>query len=294
MCRMSYTTGQQLLLPTKTAKQRGQTTVTIAVNSRDRNLALQPYSNDFKWTLQRPLKDILSIELISGCIPAALYNINNGWNKFTFGEDTVKRVITLTPGQYTVEQIATELQTQLNITSVNTYTVSYSAITKRIRISATGSAIFTLYFHTGDYLDTFDKFGACITSINCPARLLGFDQLDYHGSETAPLLSPNRADPDYCIKRLYLHINVDNSIELNRVEVGSGRKDCFHIIYMDPAITDGYYFLNKETYVPVYYSSPAPIARVAFLTVSLRDEFFRVVDLGNYDYTLVFEITTLG
>ena len=291
---MSYTTGQQVLLPASTAKQRGQKTITIAVNSRDRSLALNPYSNNFKWTLKRPLKDVTSIELLSGCIPAALYNVNIGWNQFTFGENTTTKTITLTPGQYNIQGLVTELQTQLNTGSLNTYNILYSSITKKISILASGSATFSLYFGTGNFLDTFDTYGACITSINCPARLFGFDQLDYSGNSSSPILAPHRADPEYCIKRLYLHVNVDNTYELNRVEVGSGRRDCFHIIYMDPTITDGYYFLNKDTYMPTYYSSPAPIARVAFFTISLRDEFFRLVDLGNYDFTLVFEITTLG
>ena len=112
---MSYTSGQQLLLPASTAKQRGQKTVTVAVNSRDRSLSSYPYSNDFRWTLKRPLKDIVSIELLSGCVPAALYNINTGWNQFTFGEGTNKRTITLTPGQYTATSLATQLSTQLNL-----------------------------------------------------------------------------------------------------------------------------------------------------------------------------------
>ena len=291
---MSYTTGQQVLLPVSTAKQRGQKTVTVAMNSRDRSLAQNPYSNNFRWTLKRPLKDVVSIELLSGCIPASLYNVNTGWNQFTFGENYVKRTITLSPGQYTIQQLATQLQTLLNIGSINTYSITYSSVTKKVTISATGAATYTFYFATGDFLDTFDTYGACITSINCPARLLGFDQLDYTGSATTPIVAPHHADPNYCIQRLYLHINVDNTYELNRVETTAGRKDCFHIIYMDPSITDGYYFLNRDTYMPAYYSRPAPISRVAFFTVSLRDEFFRLVDLGNYDFTLIFEITTLG
>ena len=291
---MSYTTGQQLLLPESTVKKRGQKTITVAVNSRDRNLAEDIHSNNFRWTFKRPLKDVVSLELMSGCVPATLYNVNTGWNKFTFGENGTKKTITLTPGQYTINNLALELEQELNIGSINIYDVTYSSITKKISIAAVGTATFQFYFATGNFLDTFDKYGACITSINCPARLLGFDQLDYYGQIGSTIIAPHHADPDYCIKRLYLHINVDNTYELNRVEVGAGRKDCFHIIYMDPTTTDGYYFLNKDTYLPTYYSTPAPIARIASMTISLRDEFFRPVDLGNYDYTLVFEITTLG
>ena len=291
---MSYTTGQQILLPESTLKKRGHKSITVAVNSRDRNLAEDTDSNNFRWTFKRPLKDIVSIELLSGCVPATLYNVNTGWNKFTFQENSTRKTITLTPGQYTVDTLVLELEQELNIGSINIYDVTYSAITKKISIAAVGTATFQFCFGSGDFLDTFDKYGACITSINCPARLLGFDQLDYYGQAASTIVAPHRADPDYCIKRLYLHINVDNSYELNRVEVGAGRRDCFHIIFMDPISTNGYYFLNKDTYLPTYYSSPAPIARIASMTVSLRDEFFRPVDLGNYDYTLVFEITTLG
>jgi hypothetical protein len=99
-------------------------------------------------------------------------------------------------------------------------------------------------------------------------------------------------DPDYPIKKLYLHINIDNSIELNRIEAGAGRHDCFHIIYMNN-YTDGYYCINQDVYLPVYYSAPAPIARMSALDISIRDEFYRPIDLGNHDFTLIFEFTIL-
>ena len=88
---MSYTTGQQILLPESTLKKRGHKSVTVAVNSRDRNLAEDTDSNNFRWTFKRPLKDVVSIELLSGCVPATLYNVNTGWNKFTFQENEAGR-----------------------------------------------------------------------------------------------------------------------------------------------------------------------------------------------------------
>jgi hypothetical protein len=45
--------------------------------------------------------------------------------------------------------------------------------------------------------------------------------------------------------------------------------------------------------MPTYSSSPAPIARLSSLTISIRDAFFRLIDLGGHEYSLVFEITTL-
>ena len=227
---------------------------------------------------------------MTGSIPADLYNVAAEWNRFTFQEGTTLWDITLTPGQYTSTQLAAELQTQLNALSgiVNTYAVAYSTITKKIMITGSGGAGFVFLFETGTYTDEIDSRTGAVMSINCPARLLGFEWWDYT-SVAGVLVAPFRADPDYCIQRLYLHINVDNSIELNRIEVGAGRRDCFHVAYLDTK--EGYYSLNKDTYMPIYYSSPAPIARIATLNISIRDEFYRLVDLGRHDYTLMLEIT---
>jgi len=99
-------------------------------------------------------------------------------------------------------------------------------------------------------------------------------------------------DHDAFSQRLYIYLNVDSGIELHRLELGAGRRDCFHVAYLDN-IKDGYYYLQKDTYSPIYVAFPAPLARLSVLDISIRDEFFRLVDLGNHDFTLVFEITYL-
>ena len=81
----AVTSGQQVLLPDSTKAKRKQRTITVAVNSRDRNIGQDYNPNSFRWSFRRPLKDVLSIELVNGSIPAALYNINTGWTNFTFG-----------------------------------------------------------------------------------------------------------------------------------------------------------------------------------------------------------------
>jgi len=290
----AITSGQQVLLPDATKKNRKQRSVTIAVNSSDRNIGADYRTNQFRWTFRRPLKDIVSIELVNGSVPADLYNINTGWNIFTFGEvGNLQWNVTLTPGQYTSSQLAAELETQLNalVGNVNIYAVTYNPITKKMTITATGTKEFSFFFLTTQYKDLIDTHTGSLASVNCPARLFGFEWLDYTSSGRT-LTPPNRMDTDMFLKKLYLHINADNSIEMNRVEMGAGRKDCFHIIYLDQ-ITDGYYTLNKDIHTPIFYSAPAPISRVATLNISIRDEFYRLVDLSWHDFTLLFEITYL-
>ena len=292
---MATTSGQELLLPDSSINKRKTRQITVEVNSIDRNQNVSTNSNNFRWTFRRPLKDITSIGLVSGCIPADLYNVTNNWNMFVFQEATSpKQILSLTPGQYTPTSIAAELQRLLNASSSNVYTVTYSDITKRLTITATNTSPdeYTFYFQPGQiHTDQINYTTGSLESINCPATLLGFDRVNITSS-SGVLSPPYRVDVDYCIKRLYLHINADNSKELIHIEVGSGRRDCFHVLYLSN-VNDGYYNLNWDTYMPVYYSAPAPIARMSSLTISLRDEFFRLVDLGNHEYSLVFEINTL-
>jgi hypothetical protein len=296
---IATTSGQEILLPESNRKTRRERKITVEVNSQDRSRTQSFYSNNFRWNFRRPLKDVVAIELVSGSIPADLYNITPDWNNFMFAEGTGAKVkVTLTPGQYTSAEIAAELQTRLNAIpgKVNTYTVAHSATTKRLTISGTMSTTFTFFFQTGlPYVDTINSTTGVVENILCPAKLLGFDFYDYTSvvsGLTTVFSPPNRVDMDYCIKRIYLYINADSSKELTRIEMGAGRHDCFHIIYL-PEIRDGFHNLNRELYTPIYYSAPAPISRISALTISIRDEFYRLIDLGGHEFNLIFEFTVL-
>ena len=296
----AITSGQGVLLPDSTRSKRKQRVITVAVNSRDRNIGSDYYPNSFRWSFKRPLKDVISIELVNGSVPAGIYNINTGWNQFTFSElNNKKWTVTLIPGQYTSAQLVDEFETQLNALTgvINTYVVGYDINTMRMSISATGynsnpAIPYTIYFMTSPFADSIDTHTGATMSVNCPGRLLGFEWQDYTSDAAGALKPPNRMDTDLFLKKMYLYINADNSVELNRVEMGAGRKDCFHIIYMDQVV-NGYYSLNKDLHTPIFYSAPALISRIGTLNISLRDEFHRLVDVGWQDYTLLFEITVL-
>jgi hypothetical protein len=296
---IATTSGQDILLPESSRKHRRERKVTVEVNSQDRSRTKSFSSNNFRWNFRRPLKDVVAIELVSGSIPADLYNVTPDWNNFMFAEGTGAKIkVTLTPGQYLATEAAIELQTQLNAISgrTNTYTVAYSATTKRLTITGDTTTPFTFFFQTGlPYIDTINSTTGIVENILCPAKLLGFDFYDYTSvvvSGTTVFSPPNRVDMDYCIKRVYLYVNTDSSKELTRIEMGAGRHDCFHIIYL-PNIRDGFHNLNRELYTPIYYSAPAPISRMSALTISIRDEFYRLVDLGGHEFNLIFEFTVL-
>ena len=299
--------GQQVLLPQQTPpppvgpRKRHEKVTTILCNSRERNVVSYPNTNMFRWRLRRDLKDITSIRLIGGSLPANLYNINTGWNKFTFLENSIKYTISLNIGLYDGTTLAAELKRALNSSGLsNVYDVSYSLTSLKITIRRTsGTYSFSILFQTGEYVDNFDDYSGAVdnlsndylSEIKCPARILGFITEDYtHSSGT--IVATNPVDTAWFLNKIFLHINTETDKEFNRIEVARGQHDPYAIIYLDE-VKDGIKFLNKETDYPIIEFSPAPLSRLSLLEISIRDEFYKLHDLQNKEFTLVFEITFL-
>jgi len=295
--------GQQVLLPLSTHENRYETVTTVCVSSRDRNISTFPNPNFFRWRFKRDLKNIQSIRLIGGSIPGKLYNINTGWNQFTFLENNIQYTCTLIPGFYEGASLATELKRALNALSgiLNTYNVVYSTTTLKLTLTrSSGTYSYTLAFQTGTYVDTFDDFRGAVDSlsndylsmINTPARILGFISLDYSDT-SGTIVAPYPVDVGSFTNKIYLYVNADTGNELNNIELGRGSHDPYIILYLDTD-TYGTKFLNKETDYPLLQFSPTALSRISSLEISLRDEFYRLCDLGNKEFTLLFEIIHLA
>jgi hypothetical protein len=118
--------------------------------------------------------------------------------------------------------------------------------------------------------------------------MLGFVTQDY-SDITGTIIAPNSVDSAWFLNKVFLHINVDTALELNRIEVARGAHDPYAVIYLD-SIKDGVKYLNKETDYPLLEFSPAPLSRLSLLEISLRDEFYNLLDTQNKEFTLLFEI----
>ena len=237
--------GQQILLPQQIIKpaigpkQRKEKIVTILCNSRERNVVSYPNSNQFRWRLRRDLKNITSIRLIGGNLPANFYNINTDWNKFSFLENTTKYIITLNPGLYDGTSIATELARALNNSGLsNVYSVTYSATTLKLTIRRTsGTYNFSFLFQTGEYTDQFDDFTGAVdnlsndylSEIRTPARLLGFVTADY-ASTSGSIVAPNPVDTSWFLNKIFLHINVNTSLGIVLFEINEERYKLKYIV----------------------------------------------------------------
>lgn len=285
------TTGEEVTLPYPKRTDRKRRTMLFEINSRDRNRRIYPNSSEFRFRFFRPLKDITQIQIAGGSIPSCFYNVNVGWNKFTFEEDSVRYTVELDPGKYTFLQIATELANQINTLPgiSNKYNVGFSTITGKMSLNRiSNNKPFRILFATGDFVDEIDANNT-LQKINSPAHLFGFYKEDYSDNGTGIILSPYVADLDFLLTRVYLYVNHDNTQDLGIVERAVGRNHPHAILYMDTC-NGNYKFLNKETYEPLFQAKPAPIARMATLDISLRDEFDRLIDLNGRDFTLLLEI----
>ena len=297
--------GQGMILPNDLARnfsRRQDKVTTILCNSRERNVVSYPNTNSFRWRLRRDLKDITSIRLIGGSLPANLYNINIGWNKFTLQEDGILFTVVMNPGNYDGCTLTIELERALNnLGAQNTYICTYSKTTQKITISLdTGEKSYSFLFMTGSYVDVFDDFYGAVdtlsndylSGIRSPARLFGFVSNDYACDASGNLISPNPVDTAWFLNKIFLHINTDTNKDLNRIEVAQGRSDPYTIIYLDDVLS-GVKYLNKETDYPILEFSPAPLSRLSLLEISLRDEFNNLLDTLNKEFTLIFELTHL-
>ena len=288
--------GQNILLPS-IAKARIRRTVLLEVNSRDRNIRSYPTATEFRWKLFRPLKDVLSIQIVGGTVPTRFFNIDSGWNKFTFLENTTQYTIILTPGCYTTAQMVTELAARFNDlsgTTSNKYTFSISSLTDRITMTRTTSdENFSLLFASGDYVDLYDNNS--LNMMNSPAKMLGFGAADYNNNPFSDLsgtiVSPFAADENFLTNRMYLYINQENNQDIATIERSVGKKSPYSIIYMDQ--TSPYKTFTQENFEPVFTATPAPIARLTTLTISLRDEFDRILNFNGRDFTLLIEFVYL-
>jgi hypothetical protein len=285
--------GQQVTIAYPKRSERREVTLLLEINSRDRNIVQYPNPSEFRFRLYRPLKDIVKLQLAGGTVPGCLYNLNTGWNQFTFQEGTQKWNITIPPGRYTYETLCSTLASSLNTLSgsTNTYSVTINATTGVLVLQRTaGVSSFAFLFATGDFVDFYDQHNT-LQKINSPAKFLGFGRGDY-SSSGASIPAPSVVDLEFLLNRAYLYINHDNTQDLNTIERSVGRQQPHAIIYFDE-LRNNYKFLNKETFEPLYSSYPAPIARMATLDVSLRDEFDRCIDLNGRDFTLLLEVVYL-
>lgn len=283
MSGFARTSGQEAL--TLAPKPKTPQTILVEVNSRDRNFsAANQSTNSFRFTFQRPIKDIQTVELLAGTVPVP-YAITTSNNAFIVVEGSTRNTITLAPAFYTNTTLAAALQTALNAMSgkANTYTAGLDATGAYLTVTrASGTAPFTFLFATGSPADTGQ-------AVNTPSTALGFASGDYT-HVNGVIQAPYPMDP--VMTRIYLYIDFESTLSLSAIERGAGRRSPFGILYFDQT-TNGYKFLNKETIQQTLYKLAQPLPRLQSLQIDFRNEFYHPVNFGGRELTLLLQFSGL-
>ena len=118
----------------------------IIVEDSGRNEANSISRTNFKFQLTQPVKFYkrgrqyeyyCRIENIR--IPISFYNINSNYDTFGWtGSATGVVTFDITNGNYTIDELISEVQVQMNLLDTNTYTITYDEITQKVNIASDG------------------------------------------------------------------------------------------------------------------------------------------------------------
>lgn len=109
-------------------------------------------NTDFTIALSDPLLNTLSIKLYSIQIPRSWYNIDIGNNCFDISSNGNQTSIYVEPGNYTAEQLITEINNQIVMASIADVSLVYNNITQKVSIvndSSLNSIDFIFYSVNG-------------------------------------------------------------------------------------------------------------------------------------------------
>lgn len=174
--------------------------------------------NDIEINLTQGIK-ASKVELLHFSVPNTFYNINSSNNTFDFD---VASTVTVTPGSYTLAQLLTEIETQMQAVTA-TYTATVSSITGRVTIQDTAPAAFNLDFSVNNSMGT----------------ILGFDHSALSGSASYTGSYP----PDISDNEIFIELT--GNVGTSYATSNNGHQNPTFIVPNDQDI-GGIVFWNKS------------------------------------------------
>lgn len=107
----------------------GNTTRTLFVDSKNRDVTLFPNGNSYVLHLTTPIKNIVQVDLVNARVPNTMYNLTNGSNVFS----TTTSNVSLNPGFYSAYTLAAA------VTAVSALTLDYLPTEGHMVFSAANS-----------------------------------------------------------------------------------------------------------------------------------------------------------
>ena len=162
----------------------------VTIHSEDRDMNKYPNANEFSITLPQPVKNVQSMRLLDSVFPADLYVFANSYQntkmKIEINDSGLLQTITITDGNYNVQELCNELQNALNNqTGENGFIVEYSTTEQKFYFANTKGVKFTFSFEDQPVYEncksynTYNKFNRWGLGWN-----LGFNKTNYNSSKS--------------------------------------------------------------------------------------------------------------
>ncbi len=247
----------------------------ISINTKDRDKIVFPNPQQCDLFIP-PIKQVVKGEIVSSQIPHSQYPVNAKNNQFVATSSASPAVsevtLTLTPGNYTAAELATEVQTQLNgATFLNgaKSTCVFNTTTRKFEINRTdGGGTITMLF------------GSNVLPTSSAVHLLGYTEEDVGpATDVSPPNVANIGGDDYIL--LYID-GLNNSFSASRSRY-------FAKFQMDVAY--GYYSMNKFICNPMEFRRGANFRK---LSLRFEDPNGQLVLFNNQDASFDIRFTYIA
>lgn len=237
---------------------------TFIIDSRERNNVSTTNPNSYTIQFDKPFKNIVSLELLSTELPITQYVVNAYNNQLKIDTDT----ITITKGNYTSSELASELQTQIrNETGDNNYSVSANDITMKFTISHSSTAF------------TLD-----LSIDNTIARVIGFSAISSSGSTS---YTSDKTFDLFGERYIVMHVNNFSSNIVSNQEKLEGAFAKIPITV--PLFSIEYFIYDK---LKAFKQFNPPLATLDYLNLEFRTYDGNLYDFNGQEHSLTFVVRT--
>lgn len=237
-----------------------ETTRTLFVDSKSRDVTVYPNGNAYVLHLTTPIKNVTRVDLVSARVPNTMYNLTNGSNVFAVAGSNVS----MSPGFYSAYDLASTV-------TAGGQTMDY--LTNEGHFVFSNASTFTLQIHSAEF-----------------ARMVGLTLEKVYSSSTGTILDPNYVGSQIVKSETLVDLSLNEYVFLDVEELrtpwnldaksmdsskgtfsGANAVRMFAPIVMD--VQSGCiknFHENKDYRVSAFY--PEPISVLSRLTVHWYDK----------------------
>jgi hypothetical protein len=263
----------------------------IVVDSRDRNHDDYADPNNYRVDLERDINDVVSIQLVSAEVPKSEYVINASNNKIYFQELNAQvsggtyLTATIPVGNYTITELKTAIETQMDAVGTANYTVTINSSTNTINVSSDlGSVdLFNFLFQGDNEVHGNNNNPRSTYRDNSIGPVIGFSRTDLSGA------SNYTGDLQYNLdgeKYVMLHLRNIPMID----GISDGVQNAFHKITLNTSNSTKYY---QEGDYQIVKKLNSPIKRLNELEISFRNYNNDLYDFHGLEHSLTFKVTSI-